>query len=296
MNQLTDPEAPAENVCVEIGAALAQARKKAKLSQADVADKLKVTGWIVEVLEQGDWSRLGPSVYCRGYLQHYGRLVDVSIDTAESYFQCQIQPEPTQVLPAPRRSQWLPYQRLMAYAAATALIAVPAAWLAQSMLTNSPLSDVYTPAPIVSAKADLQTRRQPTTAAVEPSDRSESDPVDVVRPVFVEAEPIPSPVMASMSSLPSASTQEPEPVSTLELQLVEDAWLEVENQQGEQLAFGLMKAETVHRFPTDNGLNVRIGNADAVTATLDGEPFDLAAHTSRDLAKFELPAASEAGQ
>ena len=60
-----------------LGLLLREARQKKDLSTADVGRRLHVTSAIVEAIERNDFERLGASVYARGYLNSYARLVGV---------------------------------------------------------------------------------------------------------------------------------------------------------------------------------------------------------------------------
>lgn len=59
----------------EFGSALREARDKAGLSVADVANTLKVTESTVEALEDERYEELPPQPYIRGYVRRYARLV-----------------------------------------------------------------------------------------------------------------------------------------------------------------------------------------------------------------------------
>lgn len=54
---------------------LASLREQKKLSQADVAERLKLPAYKVAALESGDYHLLPDMVFVRGFLRAYGRLV-----------------------------------------------------------------------------------------------------------------------------------------------------------------------------------------------------------------------------
>ena len=57
---------------------LRKAREAAGLTQADVADRLKMPVRVVRSLEAEDWSRLGAPVFVRGQLRSYSRLLGLT--------------------------------------------------------------------------------------------------------------------------------------------------------------------------------------------------------------------------
>lgn len=72
------------------------------------------------------------------------------------------------------------------------------------------------------------------------------------------------------------------------LTLSEPVWTDIRDGQGTRLLYGTQPAGTRHRIPLTHGLDVRLGNASAVQATLDGDPFDLGPYLDRDIATFRL--------
>ena len=66
------------------GARLRKAREAAGLSEADVADRLKMPVRVVRSLESEDWSRLGAPVFVRGQLRSYSRLLGLTTQPGES--------------------------------------------------------------------------------------------------------------------------------------------------------------------------------------------------------------------
>src|SRR5690606_32049184 len=62
------------------GAELRVAREAAGLTQADVAERLKMPLRVVRSLEDEDWSRLGAPVFVRGQLRSYARLLGIDAE------------------------------------------------------------------------------------------------------------------------------------------------------------------------------------------------------------------------
>ncbi len=62
------------------GRTLAQAREARGLSQADVADKLKLTSRQIEALEADEYDKLPAMVFVRGFIRNYARLVGLDAE------------------------------------------------------------------------------------------------------------------------------------------------------------------------------------------------------------------------
>lgn len=90
-----------------------------------------------------------------------------------------------------------------------------------------------------------------------------------------------------------AVEQTPEPASPATGQLVVEftgrCWAEVRDATGEAHILGEKRAGIRYELEADLGpFKVVLGNASAVRMTLDGAPYDLAPHTSGNVARFTL--------
>lgn len=65
---------------LSVGEQLKQARVARGTTCADVAAKLKLDEWIIEALEQDDYSRLPAPIFTRGYLRSYAALMGLDAD------------------------------------------------------------------------------------------------------------------------------------------------------------------------------------------------------------------------
>lgn len=89
----------------EFGSALHEARKKAGLSVADVANTLKVTELTIDALEDERYQDLPPRPYIRGYVQRYARLVGLDAGSLTVGFDT-VEAEPRVVPAVVPRSRW----------------------------------------------------------------------------------------------------------------------------------------------------------------------------------------------
>lgn len=69
-----------------IGEFLREAREEGGYTVKDVAGKLQIPVRVIEVLEQGDISKMPPRVYSRGFLKKYAEYLGLPVDEALEEF------------------------------------------------------------------------------------------------------------------------------------------------------------------------------------------------------------------
>lgn len=293
---VVETEGNARNIAEEVGHKLQAARQAGERSTRAVATDLKLTTTAVGYLESGQWDRLGPSVYVRGYLRAYARLVDVDLGDVESHFAIQEKAAGAETLAAMAASApppgWRRYHRFASYALGTALLAVPALLVLirafdGSLFVSEPATADPRPAtsqeareadgepPVIASMTGISTRRQESARPAEPLNLTPADPL---------LEP------AALNAPQAVSGDDDAGTRLLELRLTEEAWIDIRDARGERLLFGLQPAGSEHAIDATGGLEARVGNADGVDARLGGELFDLRPHTKRDIADFSLDA------
>jgi cytoskeleton protein RodZ len=245
------------------GARLRKAREAAGLTEADVADRLKMPVRVVRSLEAEDWSRLGAPVFVRGQLRSYSRLLGLT--TAPMVASSGVAPvEPPVLVP---RMYTPPMQRLfeqiarrLVYIVLTAAIAVPV-WLA----TRPHLGIVAHDAAPLDVPASVGTATPPTSQP----DSASADP---------------SPLVASLAPLPAQAASVP----ALSLQLSGDSWIEVAAPDGRKLEQSLLHAGEKRSYGAGEVAQVVIGDVSAVTVQHKGRPLDLAPYAHSNVARFTV--------
>lgn len=66
-----------------IGVQLRRERERRGLSVQQVADELRLDKTVVEALENDSYDQAVPSVYARGHLRKYSRLLGIAVDEGE---------------------------------------------------------------------------------------------------------------------------------------------------------------------------------------------------------------------
>ena len=256
-----------DHVPIEFGQRIAAARKARSMSEADMAHHLNLTSSVLSQIEAGQWEQLGPLVYIRGYVRACARELSISDSDTDDWFRArETEPAADQrasILAPARRSRMHHPNRVLGYVAATALLAIPASWLVMR---------AFDP--------DL---RNGNTA------QTDAEPVATeARLASITVLPARQQSTQSTTQLAPVASEPAAPASVLSLLFEEQAWLEVRTADGERLSYGLVAGGTHKELPLDRGLVVRLGNVDAVAATLNGESFDLDQFATDDLAEFSL--------
>lgn len=174
-------------------------------------------------------------------------------------------------LPAPSQWTWLDdVKALMADEVVSAEVNEP--------MVVAPASVLGTPSPLTDVPA--------TTAAAAPSAVDASAPTLVTATdAALPAKSQPAPTTQSSSSVVVAPFGPgPEWVFFASA----DSWLEVRNAQKAVVWSGVVKAGESARIQSPLPVNVVVGRAQVVTATLRGQPFDLKPHTQSTVARFEV--------
>ncbi|HPF72982.1 MAG: DUF4115 domain-containing protein [Lysobacteraceae bacterium] len=298
-----------------LGLLLREARQKKDLSTADVGRRLHVTSAIVEAIERNDFERLGASVYARGYLNSYARLVGVPtahVDRALSSVDQQAPP----LKSASHTPHWQylydRYAKRVMYIALTGVIVFPIVLMGlRDRLPIEPprlLSLDGYGSDDAGSVSDADDSKAPVTASMAPFYR-EAEPIsappsvtpdDVNRPAdstekaaslaipAIQASQEASPVSAAAGSPASAA-------ATGQLTLVFNgtSWVEVLSRNGRRLAYGLIAAGEVRSFDSAEVGRIAIGDADAVSVSLDGRTLNLKDFRHAKVVRFALSSAGE---
>jgi hypothetical protein len=115
-----------------LGARLRDAREAHGWNVGDVVAELRIPARIIERLEDDDYAGFSDAVFLRGYLNSYARLVGVPVDETVKVVDAHARVAPLVATGTISRSRYL-FERYSAgatYLTLTAIIVVPAVWLA----------------------------------------------------------------------------------------------------------------------------------------------------------------------
>lgn len=277
-----------------LGARLTAARRMRGLSLEACAQQLRLPTCVLRGIEQRGITRDDSPVYLRSQLHGYARLLGVPAAEVDAAL-AQLAPrEPPLVMTGNVSHLRLAFERYATaatYIVLTAVIAVPVVWLGlrggldRDLVHIEPLDAPALaqgqPVARQSAHAAVGTVAISTPAAAAAS----SD-----RPLLASIAPFPA-LEPTLKAAPAKAAATADAGShQLQISLAAPSWVEVTNADGQRLEYALLPAGTLRTYRSAQALQVRIGNADAATVTLDGKPYPLDDHRHANVASFSIDA------
>ena len=225
------------------GARLRQAREQAGLTLRDVAEQTKIQRWILTAIEEGDLSRVPGGIFIRGYVTSYARAVGLDDQRLWAEYRAEtetrvVETEAVEAPPEVRSSR--PVWTIVAIAAAVVVTAV--VWRNMSR-SNPDTTNVALPQPA------------PRASEVVPAAATSGRPEAVV-------------VVASTRGDSAALASAP---LVIKLNASSGVWVEAKA-DGEQRIYRLVTAGEDLTVDARREIVLRIGDASAVTYTINGAP------------------------
>jgi cytoskeleton protein RodZ len=322
------PGAPEEDGAGNPGRRLREARGAARLTQDDVALRLRLDRRVVDALERDDYRDLPEPTFVRGYLRGYARLLGLPPGPIVEAYDRQGHAPPglvPDIASRPQvRSTDVPV-RIVTYAIVGVLITLGVLWwrferapepvpldlagLATAPATagepasppaRRPEPSVAPPPASASAAHPAPATPSPATAAV--AARAADAPAPgrlppapaAAVPTAPPATPVPTVAVASASPGQAAQVPTVGPTTPaagpdrLVLRLKHDSWVEVYERGGKRLFFNQAKAGQTLSLSGSPPFRVILGYARDAQVEYNGALFDTAPHTSRDIARFSV--------
>lgn len=267
------------------GTRLGQARAAQNLTVADVARRLKLSVWQIEALESDRYDHLPSSVFVRGFIRNYARLLKLDPQellhaAAGNLPPAAPQPEalPRRDIPFPDFSPWRWQKYAIGAAVIVAVLAVYEFYWNEPEKEAEPLVAEVSrpPAPSPSQSPASASSPQPAakTAEAAPAARDSS-------PAARDSSPAASAVQKS---------DKPAAPGERELRFVFDteSWVEIRDGSDRIIFSQLNHAGTDRRVTGVPPLTIVVGNSQGVRMTYAGKPVDLARHTKIDVARLTL--------
>jgi len=302
----TAPQAAAQPP-ESLGTRLRTAREAQERSIGDVVAELRIPARIIKRLESDDYADISDAVFLRGYLKSYARLVGVPIEEATKVADAHAHVAPLIATGTISRSRYLfeRYSASATYLTLTAIIVVPAVWLATHGGLQQNLARV-TPLDPPPAYVDDLARND---AAGTETGVAADAPATTVRTLALPSVQQQAPIIASMAPFQVASSNEPalapangQAASTnedtpqasgqgahlLSLKIAQPSWVEVTAADGRKLEYAMLAAGSEHEYRSDGAINVRVGNAQGAELRADGSVVDLAPFQRGNVAHLKL--------
>lgn len=300
-----------ENISLP-GSRLREQRERKGLSVAQAASELHVNCRLLEALEEDRFDDIGAPIFVKGHLRNYARLLGLDPNELVAEYEAANRPaEPTLVAHRPDgprmepgRSQawvgWLGWLFLLVLA-----VLLGGWWYYEQEgggelpLESASESVSIIPRPDDGGDREIRpqtdmTLPQETLAgggedegAAEPQAETETGgPPEVVMP----ASPVETPAQTqSPVQRPAERAAPPAEGQGLVLQFTEESWVEIYDDAGRPILYDLMKPGTRREINASGQLRVFLGNADGVTVSVAGEPFDVERYRRGDsTARFNV--------
>lgn len=306
-NERTEQQPDSRERYERIGAELRRRREALSLEQGDVARQLHLPGMVVNDIESGQVEKLS-GLYRRGYIRNYARLLELDPDALLAEAGEDVPPRLQQVLPASRRDWHLErYLKIATYALVTVAIVPPLVYFfvagGTRLLERDPAAGEPTevvrsagnPERAVAASGseelNLQSPPEPTP------DRHVSAsalPLNPIRPAR-EANSEPASETADAPGLPNdaAGVDAGPPLSALELELLEDSWIEIRDAEGTRLEYDLLRSGQTRNYEGRAPFRLLVGRSSAVRLMVNGRAVTWEGHESGDVAELAVAADGE---
>ncbi len=285
-----------------IGAQLKRRREALSLEQGDVAQQLHLPGMVVNDIETGQVEKLS-SLYRRGYIRNYARLLGLDPDEVLAEAGEDQLPELQEVLPASSRREWRleRYLKISTYAIVTVAVVVPLvyAFLAggSRMLEREPGSAETSLAQTDEAagtSSKASTDAAPAEVAGSDSARHVSASALPLNPMRPSREPTAeaTPNMSEATEVPhdeAAAEPGPRP-SALQLELLEDSWIEILDAAGTRLEYDLLRGGQTRSYEGQAPFSLLVGRSSAVRLQVNGREVTWEGHESGDVAEIAVAA------
>ncbi len=269
-----------------VGQVLRTAREAQNLTLDDVALRLRLMHRQVEAMERDDFESLGQSVFARGFVRNYARLMGIPPEALLARMAgapVEAPPMSQSEQPLPRSwltSPWL----ILLILGVLVMVAVPVAlylWL------NSDVSDIpNSPAPVTasrSAPVDRVAGGRAVDVPVAAAPVPEKSGSDERAQAAIPGAPATSGAPATPAvTAPSASN------SVVHLEFGEESWVEIKDAAGHVLHRQLNRAGSNVEVRGQPPFSVLIGNASKARLTYNGRPIDLNPFIEVTVARFTL--------
>ena len=282
------------------GARMRDARIAAGLSIDAVAQQLKLAPRQVKALEDDDFALLPGRTFVRGFLRNYARLVRLDADeilaslpdaaATPSLDRPSLTPTtrvmgelPAEMSGKPSSARWaIP----LALAAIVAIGIVyeygrPLAEHARSLTAERPASSSATPTAPSASSPSAPTAPAASTSAPDAAPAA-PQPAAGATPAAVPAD------TAATSPAANAAPAAPAGDQPLAFVFRGTSWIEVKDAKGAIVLSTIGYPGATHATGGATPLEVVLGNAEAVTVTWRGAPFDVTPFVKQNVAKFSV--------
>lgn len=288
---------------VSFGSRLHAARLARGLDLPTCAQTLKLPARVLRQLERDEYDSIDSKIYLVSYITKYGRYLGVNQASIQVELDRIKQFEPALVTTGGiSHSRFLldRYVTAATYVVLTAVIVVPMIWLGVRGTLNRDLSHLspLDAQPVAQQDAAAGSDGKPALTRGVDSAGSQH-PAQAATPAAQD-----QPLLASMAPFPNLDTDASPKVSvskpavaaetagsgshSLSLKLDSASWVEVTEQDGTRLEYGLLPAGSSKTYHSDQPLEVSIGNVSGTQVSIDGTEVGLNSFRRANVAHFRM--------
>lgn len=281
---------------IEVGERLRKAREDAGIDINEMAGRLRLTSLQLEDIEAGRLEQFGASIYARGYVANYARLLGLRAEPLVERLALTREQPPLEAASAgPPAGQRLAenFVRVATYAVGTIVLVLPVLWWASEGSLDA-LFGQPTVSPVpqeIASTGDEERTESENEEASEPraaeTDRNGNDKPLMASMGMPRSSRDPEPTEATVPEAAVAEIDETPP-GRLVLDMAGDSWVEIRDAAGERLEYDLLKEGTTREYTGTAPYRVLIGNAEDVRVRYNDAPFDVAPYVQGNLARFEV--------
>ncbi|MEO7066907.1 MAG: RodZ domain-containing protein [Rhodanobacter sp.] len=287
-----DVSLPSGAVAVSFGSRLCAAREARGLDLAGCSSSLKLSVRVLRQLESDRSDGVDSKVYLASYIATYARYLGID----EPSIQAEV--NRIQQIEAPliatggiSHSRFLldRYATAATYVVLTAVLVVPMIWLGVRGTLDRDLSRLAPLDAVPVAQQDTRAINGVGDATVLAAVATPPAPVVQTRTLLASMAPFPNMDDAPVpAATPAANVAVGSGDHQLTLNLAAASWVEVLDQDGSRLEYGLLPAGSDKTYRSDQALNVRIGNANGAQVSVDGQALNLEDFQHANVAHFRV--------
>lgn len=285
-----------KNKSISPGQRLKAQRDKLNLTAQDIADRSYLNIKIIEAIEADDYANILGSIYIKGYLRSYAKIVEANVEEIIALYEYD-SPPPPEILPEVKQPTQASSQdkpvKVITYLVSLGLVLLLLMWYQshfivqeehpqtaplerQNMINNVDVSYDIVVHPTVwqrpKESGALPTAMQDDLSQLETNNLgNETD--------TIEADEVEHSSALSVGS----------GLDTIVLTLNANSWIEIVDANGQNIFYDLGLANKRYTIMGTAPFNVKLGFSEGVTVKFNGEFFEQSSYSNNGLARFTLP-------